>query len=126
MNVARLNSLCGIGLMMVGVLGYALPEIQDPLTLLPAIGGLIMATAGMSLMDAGEQATPKLLAINAVISFVLLLYVCFKLGNEFATHATHQHIMGDTAMLAVSVIWLTTWGVSVLRKRSHGISPSSS
>lgn len=119
MNLSRLSSLCGIGLMLTGALGYALPEVQDLVALLPALCGLVMATAGMASSNEAMDETQSLLGVNAAIAIVLTLYVFFKLGTDRALKTSGEHLCGDLALLGFSVAWLIAWS-----RRGHSKSRS--
>ena len=76
--MARLSIFIGIGLMLVGAMGYALPEKSSVTALIPAFVGVIMAIGGLITLS-NEKLRKHIMHLNALLAAMLMVSAAMRL-----------------------------------------------
>lgn len=96
----------GIGLMMVGILAYMLPDTQQASELVPAIGGVIMALGGWITLHR-EHLRKHLMHMNALIALLLCVGSVVKIAQDWHKYTMHESfLVADLDVLALTAVFL--------------------
>jgi len=71
-TMARISIIIGIGMMLAGVLGYTLANVQSTTALIPSFIGIFMALSGL-ISEKNENLRPTLMHINTILAFIAML-----------------------------------------------------
>lgn len=104
--MARLSILVGIGLMMVGILSYALLPERESAGLVPAIAGVIMALGGWITIHR-DGLRKHLMHVNALIALILLVWVAVKIPADWEGYSQQQSFfVADIDVLCLSAVFV--------------------